>query len=773
MDSEVIVKDSTTIESKTNLKNNNTVSSDVNSTTNTNNSNSTDGSVNNLNNNSTNLTNNGVNNNPSLNNQNSSLTDNSAGVNSSYGQSPLSNGLAGPSHDDKRSGLNSPTNTGLNSTPSSSFNGPNSGSGLSDGLNKNSSLGGNPSLNQKNSLNKTDNLDGGKSNGNPGLGAGKSGTGSPSNAGKTGGVPAISGKPGGGFGPGGVPLSGDPRDAAKMAGRAAAKAALASATGGATEIPVVNKLIDAGVGKAVDKAVDRVADMAENIPGSPLNKEKKSSPEPSQDTIEKLTGLNPQQQKILLVGFILFFVFVFGSFTVIVNLLVENKLGILDLANDVINNDEANQVLNELNESDDSLNEVDLDAYYISDDIIEVKLVAHQYNLNDLKDMFNSNNTCDKDNNCANDVSRRFYLKLYDLYYLYKSKYNVNLDLSLLISTLIYNSDDYENTFYLNLSDYERESIVEQDWKPSETTSLDWDYDYESKPNYLVENDSSMDMQILAKNMVAKVTTEKCINGDNQVVTTQDVKDYEPDLICDEGETLEKGSSKYILDLDKYKKFLPEYIEKKWYLGRRVSNPVRSSGPNYYSNKKPSVLNRRNTSTSNNGTNNSNSNTQHQVSQTGIEVIDNLNNIALGEVGNGGSKYWNAYGIGVNEWCAMFVSWLFDQVDGIDKYIKKSAGAGDIPRYSVAAGYGVWYEDECTDPSTVPKAGDVIVFVPTIVPFDKYTSRHVGYVYKVDDNYVYTVEGNTGTYDCTTSYVQAKQYDRKSCDINGYFRPNY
>ena len=58
---------------------------------------------------------------------------------------------------------------------------------------------------------------------------------------------------------------------------------------------------------------------------------------------------------------------------------------------------------------------------------------------------------------------------------------------------------------------------------------------------------------------------------------------------------------------------------------------------------------------------------------------------------------------------------------------------------------------------------------------DKYYSSHIGYVYAVDDTYVYTVEGNSG------DIVRKRQYDRKShCGnigsqqgINGYFRPNY
>ena len=175
------------------------------------------------------------------------------------------------------------------------------------------------------------------------------------------------------------------------------------------------------------------------------------------------------------------------------------------------------------------------------------------------------------------------------------------------------------------------------------------------------------------------------------------------------------------------------------------------------------------------------------VSKTGKEAIDKMTEIALqqaDEVHSGGSKYlsWFGYNYRV-EWCAIFVSWLFKQIEGVDKYIKISAIAGEIPRASVAAGLGTWYEDECTDPSTVPQPGDVIVFDPhyngTYTPYpkhseDKYYSSHVGYVYKVDDTYVYTVEGNSG------DRVRAKQYSRKThCQtiglqgINGYFRPNY
>lgn len=408
--------------------------------------------------------------------------------------------------------------------------------------------------------------------------------------------------------------------------------------------------------------------------------------------------------------------------------------------------------------------------------MFNIKVFAkHEAKIEEMSEYFSPNNVCKKNfNDCKKQPEYKFYQKMYDLYYLYLIKYNVKLDLPLIMSTLTFSSDDTYTVFQMNLSDYERQIIVEADWNPSEVTSLDWDYDYESKDNYLVNNDSSFDMQVLAKNMVSKITDEKCVK-DGNTIKSKKVKDTEDDLKCDDGENLEKGNSTYELDLDKYDDFLLEYIEKKYYLNRVTANPVRSSGPSYISSKTPSIINKKKSSSNDSGNNTEQggNNNEHVVSASGNVTIDKLNKIALGEEGNGGSKYWTAYGSGPNEWCAMFISWLFDQVGGEKKYLVKDSFAGEIPRKSIPAGLGTWLEDECTDSSTVPRAGDVILFTPTIYPTDKYTSRHVGYVYKVDDNKVYTVEGNSGTWDCTTSYVTVNEYDRKSCTINGYYRPNY
>ncbi len=174
------------------------------------------------------------------------------------------------------------------------------------------------------------------------------------------------------------------------------------------------------------------------------------------------------------------------------------------------------------------------------------------------------------------------------------------------------------------------------------------------------------------------------------------------------------------------------------------------------------------------------------------KLVLELSDIALNEVGSDGSKYrkW-FYGQDNNfDWCAIFISWLFNEKSGVDTYIKKSAIAGDIPEKSLAAKMGTWYDGEVVDKNTVPRPGDIILFDPIIDgtyrpdpenyidndtgdAYSKYCSSHVGYVYKVDKDYVYTVEGNSN------NKVAERKYPRKYGNtvgiqgISGYFRPNY
>ncbi len=150
-------------------------------------------------------------------------------------------------------------------------------------------------------------------------------------------------------------------------------------------------------------------------------------------------------------------------------------------------------------------------------------------------------------------------------------------------------------------------------------------------------------------------------------------------------------------------------------------------------------------------------------------------NKSLEYVGYGPTKFRSWYygkdlkGI---PWCAVFVSYIANQVGILNDIVKKCEGAGDFPREGVKAGWGKWYEGH----NTKPQVGDIIVFTwngkGRYSNKDIYYSDHVGIVYKVDSKYIYTVEGNTnGSND--SSVVSKRTYALYSGLINGYYRPNW
>lgn len=111
-----------------------------------------------------------------------------------------------------------------------------------------------------------------------------------------------------------------------------------------------------------------------------------------------------------------------------------------------------------------------------------------------------------------------------------------------------------------------------------------------------------------------------------------------------------------------------------------------------------------------------------------------LVNIALSQVGNkGGAPYWSWYGYKSRvEWCACFVSYVANQSGDLDKTIPKFSAVKDGIKY---------YKDKSQwrDKGYVPKTGDLIFFDWQ----HDGTSDHVGIVEKVENNIIYTVEGNS------------------------------
>lgn len=136
-----------------------------------------------------------------------------------------------------------------------------------------------------------------------------------------------------------------------------------------------------------------------------------------------------------------------------------------------------------------------------------------------------------------------------------------------------------------------------------------------------------------------------------------------------------------------------------------------------------------------------------------IRNSNSIVSIALSQVGNvGGDPYWSWYGFESRvEWCAIFVSWVMNQA-GVDESV--------LPKFSVVStgvnwlkAKGAWHESDY-----IPTSSDIIFFdwendgIP----------NHVGIVEYSDDNYVYTIEGNSND-EC-----KRNSYNLNSSVIYGY-----
>lgn len=123
-------------------------------------------------------------------------------------------------------------------------------------------------------------------------------------------------------------------------------------------------------------------------------------------------------------------------------------------------------------------------------------------------------------------------------------------------------------------------------------------------------------------------------------------------------------------------------------------------------------------------------------------------------------------------WCDIFVDWLFVKCFGVENALNllcqkyKSSGAGctySMAYYRANGQFHVRNEK--------PQVGDQIFFGSGLND-----SNHTGIVYKVDDNMVYTVEGNTSSANGVISNggaVCKKAYKRNYINIIGYGRPKY
>ena len=141
--------------------------------------------------------------------------------------------------------------------------------------------------------------------------------------------------------------------------------------------------------------------------------------------------------------------------------------------------------------------------------------------------------------------------------------------------------------------------------------------------------------------------------------------------------------------------------------------------------------------------------------------------VAESQIGNvGGQPYWSWYGFNSRvAWCACFVSWCANECGYID--------AGVIPKFAGCV-WGVdWFQDrgQWADGTATPVPGMIIFFDwdspdGESGPQDG-LSDHVGIVQKVEDGYVYTIEGNTSD-SCSQRRYRIGYYE-----ILGYGIPAY
>lgn len=167
--------------------------------------------------------------------------------------------------------------------------------------------------------------------------------------------------------------------------------------------------------------------------------------------------------------------------------------------------------------------------------------IQRKYNeadLSDIEDFYPAiiNESKNYDENLVYD----FYFKMYNLYTLYRDNYNVYLDLPLLMATLNLQSDDPYEVFSSNLSSEDRKKTKRKDY-----SDMDYYYDWTSQNYVSTKTTSTHDMEILAQNMVSEADTSEC-------------------------EELVNGKC-YVIDNEKYKEFLEQFIEKKYYLDEEVA----------------------------------------------------------------------------------------------------------------------------------------------------------------------------------------------------------
>lgn len=131
-----------------------------------------------------------------------------------------------------------------------------------------------------------------------------------------------------------------------------------------------------------------------------------------------------------------------------------------------------------------------------------------------------------------------------------------------------------------------------------------------------------------------------------------------------------------------------------------------------------------------------------------IEIAEK--EIGYKEYSNNHTKYGEWFGV-QDEWCAIFISWLANQVGVLDKLIPKQAYVPSMVS---------WYKNKGLFKARgyYPTTGDIIFFDYN----SNGTSDHVGIVEKCENGNIYTIEGNK------SQMVKRCMYNVNNAGIYGF-----
>ena len=196
----------------------------------------------------------------------------------------------------------------------------------------------------------------------------------------------------------------------------------------------------------------------------------------------------------------------------------------------------------------------------------EKKYLRRKYNeatLDNIEDFYPA--VKDTSKNYDENMVYDFFYKMYNLYVSYRDNYDVYLDLPLLMATLNIQSSDKNVIFSSNLSPEDRQTKARE--LPIE--EFDYYYDWGNSGYKISRNNSQHDMELLASRMVSKQSKETCVDSAGKITQENILRDNEigtQTLTCVEGETYKVEDLGFVVDTVKYKDFLKQFLEKKYYL---------------------------------------------------------------------------------------------------------------------------------------------------------------------------------------------------------------